>query len=48
MSGFLPQALFSEVVAAAPLISIDLILKSPDHALQDQKILLGERLNRPD
>ncbi len=42
MSGFLPQALFSEVVAAAPLISIDLILKS-----QDQRILLGERLNRP-
>ena len=42
MIGFLPQALFSEVVAAAPLISIDLILKS-----QDQRILLGERLNRP-
>jgi len=42
MSGFLNQEVFGLVVASTPLISIDLILKS-----QDQRILLGERLNRP-
>ncbi len=42
MTGFLTPSVFSQVVAAAPLISIDLILRSAD-----QQILLGERLNRP-
>ena len=42
MSNLLEQSIFSQVVAATPLISIDLILKS-----SDIQILLGERLNRP-
>jgi len=42
MTVFLEQSVFSQVVAFAPLISIDLILKSADG-----QFLLGERLNRP-
>ena len=42
MTDFLEQGGFSQVVAFAPLISIDLILKSAD-----SQFLLGERLNRP-
>ncbi len=42
MIPFLEETVFSQVVASTPLISIDLILKSPDNL-----ILLGERLNKP-
>lgn len=38
----LSNELFSTVVAHAPLISIDLVLVSAD-----DKVLLGERMNRP-
>lgn len=33
---------FIDIINATPLVSVDLIIKSPD-----QKILLGKRLNRP-
>lgn len=42
MTRFLDQEVFGLVVASTPLISIDLILRS-----SDQKVLLGERVNRP-
>ncbi len=42
MSVLLEQNVFSQIVASTPLISIDLILKSPD-----DQFLLGQRLNKP-
>lgn len=39
---FLDKETFSTVIANAPLISIDLIVKN-----SDDKVLLGQRLNKP-
>ncbi len=42
MTNFLDEDVFGLIVASTPLISIDLVVRSPQ-----QKILLGKRLNRP-
>jgi colanic acid biosynthesis protein WcaH len=39
---FLEKDIFTTVIESTPLVSIDLIVKN-----QDNKILLGQRLNRP-
>lgn len=41
-TNYLPASIFEQVIRFAPLVSIDLIITD-----RDDKVLLGERLNRP-